>query len=111
MRLHDIRGLLLTTSLLLLPLPARAFDLRADAPAAPAGTCATNDQCGKDEFCSRLFGRCGESGKCEERPKDCTERGKVLVKPVCGCDNQSYDNACLAAISGTSVQHAGRCAP
>jgi hypothetical protein len=111
MRLRDFDHLLLTFSLLLLPLPAAARDLTADPPAAPAGTCAGNEQCGKDEFCAKLFGRCAESGKCEERPKDCTERGKILVKPVCGCDNQTYDNACLAAIAGTSVQHAGKCAP
>jgi hypothetical protein len=110
MRRRAVSGFFLFSFLLLLPMAGSGatFDFLAETP---AGICSANEQCGKDEFCSRLFGRCGESGKCEERPKDCTERGKVLVKPVCGCDNQSYDNACLAAISGTSVQHAGKCAP
>jgi hypothetical protein len=100
------RSLLLTISLLLLPLAAPAP--AASAPAA--GTCSATDQCAKDEFCAKLFGRCGESGKCEARPTDCTERGKLLVRPVCGCDDRTYDNSCLAAIAGASVQHEGKCA-
>jgi hypothetical protein len=102
--------LILAGSLLFLPLaaPAQAAEPAPGAP--PAGTCSGSDQCAKDEFCAKLFGRCGESGKCEARPTDCTERGKLLVQPVCGCDDRSYDNACLAAIAGASVKHEGKCA-
>lgn len=43
------------------------------------------------------------------RPADCTERGKLLMRPVCGCDDKTYDNACLAAAAGTSVKREGKC--
>jgi hypothetical protein len=88
-----------------------ALSRAAEAPAPPAGTCMTNEQCGKGEFCSKLFGSCAERGKCEERPADCTEHGHSFVKPVCGCDGKSYDNFCLAAAAGASVKHEGTCAP
>jgi hypothetical protein len=103
------RTVLLGTLFLLLPgLPAI---LAAEAPAAPSGTCKTNGQCGKDEFCAKFFGSCEDSGKCEAKPQDCTERGKLLVKPVCGCDGKSYDNFCLAAAAGVNVKLEGKCAP
>jgi hypothetical protein len=81
------------------------------APAQRAGTCATNEQCPANEFCAKLYDSCGDRGKCEERPADCTERGKVLVRPVCGCDEKTYDNACLAAAAGVSVKSEGKCSP
>jgi hypothetical protein len=99
------RAILLSTLFLLLAVPLAA----AADPAA--GTCTTNEQCTKDEFCSRLFGSCTAAGKCEARPEDCTERGKLLVKPVCGCDDRTYDNYCLAAKAGVSVKSEGKCAP
>lgn len=78
-------------------------------PAHAAGTCKTNDQCAADEFCAKLFGACTEEGRCETRPTDCTERGKLHVKPVCGCDGKSYDNFCLAATAGVNVKSEGKC--
>jgi Kazal-type serine protease inhibitor domain len=81
----------------------------AEAPAQKAGTCATNQQCAPNEFCARFYDSCGDRGKCEERPTDCTERGKLLVRPVCGCDQKTYDNACLAAAAGASVKSEGQC--
>ena len=79
-------------------------------PARAAGTCKTNDQCAADEFCAKLFGACDESGKCETRPADCTERGHLRVKPVCGCDGKTYGNSCHANMAGTSVRSSGACA-
>ncbi|HEX4964444.1 MAG TPA: hypothetical protein VF173_26750 [Thermoanaerobaculia bacterium] len=107
------RRFLLITSLLalLLGIAADRRSLAAAAdPAGPGGTCTTNQQCAKDELCAKLYASCDESGKCETRPTDCTERGKLLVKPVCGCDDKSYDNWCLAAAAGVNVKHEGRCA-
>jgi hypothetical protein len=96
--------ILLLACALLLSLSAAAFT------APPAGMCTTNEQCAKNEFCAKLFGSCGESGKCEERPQDCTEHGHSFVKPVCGCDDHTYGNFCLAAAAGANVKHEGKCA-
>src|SRR4051794_34417681 len=113
MRWQTARTLVLRCSVLLLLLSVPALNLTtlAEAPAAPAGTCKTNEQCAKDEFCAKFAGSCEDSGKCETRPQDCTERGKMLTKPVCGCDGRSYDSFCLAAAAGVNVQHEGKCAP
>ncbi|MEP7009384.1 MAG: hypothetical protein ABJC13_03600 [Acidobacteriota bacterium] len=84
-------------------------DQAAVAKAEVSG-CAANDQCGADEFCARLYGECAKPGACETRPKDCAEHGHSYVKPMCGCDGKTYDNACLAGAAGTSVDHDGPCA-
>ena len=101
---HTIVRLLLSLPLLLLP----ALPILGES-AQPAGTCMTNEQCGEKEFCARIYDSCGQSGRCEERPADCMERGKLLMRPVCGCDDKTYDNACLAAVAGVSVKTEGKC--
>lgn len=45
------------------------------------------------------------SGVCQEKPEACGE----IYAPVCGCDNVTYDNACLAASAGVSVLREGGC--
>jgi hypothetical protein len=107
MRRKNATSLLLACSLLVLSLSVAGG---AEAPASPVGTCTTNQQCAEGEFCAKLFGSCGESGKCEARPKDCSEHGHSIVKPVCGCDDKTYDNFCLAAAAGSNVKHEGKCA-
>ncbi|HEV7670402.1 MAG TPA: hypothetical protein VGS22_17935 [Thermoanaerobaculia bacterium] len=95
----------LAISLLLLSAPLGAVSEKTAAPA-----CSGNDQCGAEEFCARWVGECGKPGLCEARPKDCAEHGHSYVKPMCGCDGKTYDNACLAAAAGASVDHEGPCA-
>jgi hypothetical protein len=95
---------LLLSALLLTSLSLTA----AEAPAA--GTCTTNEQCGGTDFCSKLFDSCEQSGKCEQRPQDCSEHGNIHIKIVCGCDGKTYDNFCLAAIAGVNIKSEGKCA-
>ena len=71
--------------------------------------------CQKDEFCD--FGGpgtspsqsvCGETdagGTCKKRPQGCTGH----EDPVCGCDNKTYSNSCVAHSKGISIKSKGKC--
>jgi hypothetical protein len=72
-------------------------------PVSPTCGSAT---CGAGEFCNASAGSCdASSGACETRPEVCPS----LFAPVCGCDGQTYPNACEAAGMGTSVAFDGEC--
>lgn len=69
-----------------------------------AEACWGNDMCSPDEYC--LFESCAaESGICTERPLTCPD----IWSPVCGCDGETYGNACLAAMAGETVAYEGEC--
>ena len=65
--------------------------------------------CGAGEYCAfPQTGFCGaadQTGVCMPRPEACT----MDYNPVCGCDDETYSNACMAAGAGTSVAYPGEC--
>ncbi len=70
----------------------------------------TGLQCGADEFCAyapeAICGAADQLGTCSTMPEVCTAQ----YDPVCGCDGQTYGNACTAASAGVSVSAPGECA-
>ncbi len=69
----------------------------------PAPVCAEGLYCdySREDVC----GWADASGVCVETPVSCTPQ----EAPVCGCDGQTYVNACLAAMSGVAVYVDGPC--
>ncbi len=67
-------------------------------------------QCGAGEYCDfapdAACGAADQTGTCEAIPQLCT----FEFAPVCGCDDQTYGNACAAHAAGVSVASQGECA-
>ena len=65
---------------------------------------------GTNQYCSMEVGRCqiaDGSGTCKPKPEICTHE----FMPVCGCNGQTYPNACGAAAAGVNVDRLGECGP
>ena len=71
--------------------------------------CDANRPCQDTDYCdypdNAACGTNNTVGVCKKRPEACND-GLALV---CGCDGQTYDNACTAQAAGVDVQADGEC--
>lgn len=70
--------------------------------------CSSGAECAANTFCKfGLDARCGveDKGTCEPIPAACTQD----FTPVCGCDLNTYSNACAANAARVSVASPGEC--
>lgn len=68
------------------------------------------DTCQDDEYCAYIPAQdnCGAldgMATCRPRPDACED----VYEPVCGCDNETYGNACEAASAGMGLTAFGEC--
>ena len=103
--------------------PGNAHTICVGAPAVQAhlnhgdslGECSSSAGCGGEagiacptgQFCQRDVGICAASaeGVCIALPASCP----TTLAPVCGCNETTYDNDCLADLAGVAVLHTGEC--
>jgi len=71
----------------------------------PGKVCQENNECIQGEFCAKAPNDCGGIGTCEVPPENCF----TLFAPVCGCNDQTYSNGCVAHSNSVNVQHEGDC--
>lgn len=61
--------------------------------------CRDDADCREGAYCRKREGLCEAEGRCAPRPEVCP----FYLDPVCGCDGETYDNACKAAGAGVSL--------
>lgn len=79
--------------------PIDAAELNGGLP------CKVNADCSQWDFCRYEPGTCGGEGICTWRPEGCA----AVMDPVCGCDDHTYSNSCVAQAHGVSIAYDGMC--
>jgi len=97
---------LVALTLLATPLLLGADDTScAPSPIEPVPVgCVDNNECTDGEYCA-MDGCDAALGTCTLRPEACD----LIWAPVCGCDGETYSDACFAAAAGVNVAAAGAC--
>lgn len=67
--------------------------------------CQSDEDCPDSAYCTTPPKKCGGVALCRTRPELCPD----VFEPVCGCDGETYANACSAAAAGASVHSLGVC--
>jgi hypothetical protein len=78
---------------------------RTSCPTDCEDYCFKNDDCLEGSFCEYPDGQCKAPGKCQRKPVRCSDTND----PVCGCDDQTYQNSCMAGMAGVSILALGEC--
>jgi len=70
--------------------------------------CSSDSDCASTEICQKDVGVCGDftiAGECFEKPMACN----FIFAPVCGCDNATYVNDCVAYSKGVNLATNSAC--
>lgn len=68
-----------------------------------ASACISNENCAATDFCQMK--NCAPPGECIAKPTMCP----LVYNPVCGCDDKTYNNSCVANSNGINVKSNGPC--
>ncbi len=73
------------------------------ACSSPGGSCESNAECVSSQYCAGEG--CHSVGYCQTIPQQCSGN----LAPVCGCDGNTYGNACEAAKASERIASNGAC--